>query len=112
MHQEEARRVPESLCLFARHLPGSFSYWLLSNTQILRLDVGFKFCICCLLKQIPGVAATCDISAIMDGYYKTLFPLNASGIQPAIASSGDQDSLLRPHYRDLVGKAIEAQPAV
>ncbi|KAL9282260.1 putative S-crystallin, glutathione S-transferase Omega/GSH, Thioredoxin-like superfamily [Arabidopsis thaliana] len=62
--------------------------------------------------QIPGVAATCDISAIMDGYYKTLFPLNASGIQPAISSSGDQDSLLRPHNRDLVGKAIEAQLSV
>jgi putative glutathione S-transferase len=62
--------------------------------------------------QIPGVAATCDISAIMDGYYKTLFPLNASGIQPAISSSGDQDSLWRPHNRDLVGKAIEAQLSV
>ncbi|CAH2046530.1 unnamed protein product [Thlaspi arvense] len=56
--------------------------------------------------QSPGVAATCDLPAIMDGYYKTLFPLNASGIQPAICSSGDQDSLLRPHNRDLVGKTI------
>ncbi|XP_010441938.1 PREDICTED: uncharacterized protein LOC104725039 [Camelina sativa] len=62
--------------------------------------------------QIPGVAATCDFPAIMDGYYKTLFPLNASGIQPAISSSGDQDSLLRPHCRDLVSKAIETQLAV
>ncbi|KAJ4901723.1 Glutathione S-transferase family protein [Raphanus sativus] len=62
--------------------------------------------------QIPGVAATCDIPAIMDGYYKTLFPLNASGIQPAISLSGDQDSLLIPHHRDSVGKAVQAQHAV
>ncbi|CAH8323084.1 unnamed protein product [Eruca vesicaria subsp. sativa] len=62
--------------------------------------------------QIPGVAATCDIPAIMDGYYKTLFPLNASGIQPAISLSGDQDSLLILHHRDSVGKAVEAQHAV
>ncbi|KAJ0262626.1 GST C-terminal domain-containing protein [Hirschfeldia incana] len=62
--------------------------------------------------QIPGVAATCDIPAIMGGYYKTLFPLNASGIQPAISLSGDQDSLLIPHHRDSVGKAVEAQHAV
>lgn len=62
--------------------------------------------------QIPGVAATCDIPAIMDGYYKTLFPLNASGIQPAISLSGDQDSLLIPHNRDSVGIAVEAQHAV
>ncbi|XP_006280535.2 uncharacterized protein LOC17877067 [Capsella rubella] len=62
--------------------------------------------------QIPGVAATCDFPAIMDGYYKTLFPLNASGIQPAISSSGDQDSLLRPHCREFVSKAVEAQLTV
>ncbi|CAN8267656.1 unnamed protein product [Cochlearia groenlandica] len=62
--------------------------------------------------QLPGVAATCDLPAIMDGYYKTLFPLNASGIQPAISSSGDQDSLMKPHNRDLVGQAAAAQRAV
>ncbi|MQL95622.1 hypothetical protein Taro_028283 [Colocasia esculenta] len=34
--------------------------------------------------QIPKVAATCNFDAIMDGYYKILFPLNPSNIRPFI----------------------------
>lgn len=59
--------------------------------------------------QIPGVAGTCNFPAIMDGYYKTLFPLNAGGIQPVMPSSGDHDSLLRPHDRESLEHGNGAQ---
>ncbi|XP_031483044.1 uncharacterized protein LOC116252717 [Nymphaea colorata] len=52
--------------------------------------------------QIPKVAETCDFNAIMDGYYKILFPLNPGGIRPAIPSGFERDSLFRPHNREVL----------
>ncbi|RAL42205.1 hypothetical protein DM860_011988 [Cuscuta australis] len=50
--------------------------------------------------QIPKVAGTCNMEAIMDGYYKTLFPLNPSGIRPRMPSDYEHDVLLKkPHNR-------------
>ncbi|GFP85398.1 glutathionyl-hydroquinone reductase yqjg [Phtheirospermum japonicum] len=50
--------------------------------------------------QIPKVAATCNLGAIMDGYYKILFPLNPGSIRPAIPSACEHEMLTRPHNRD------------
>ncbi|XP_018847187.2 glutathionyl-hydroquinone reductase YqjG [Juglans regia] len=55
--------------------------------------------------QIPKVAATCNYSAIMDGYYKTLFPLNPGSIQPAIPSGCEHGVLSRPHGRESLSLA-------
>ncbi|CAM6005229.1 unnamed protein product [Sphagnum balticum] len=49
--------------------------------------------------QVPGVASTCDLPAIMDGYYKVLFPLNPGGICPTVPRCSDSSALLRPHNR-------------
>ncbi|KAL6968150.1 glutathionyl-hydroquinone reductase [Sarracenia purpurea var. burkii] len=49
--------------------------------------------------QIPKVAATCNFGAIMDGYYKTLFPLNPSSIRPAMPSGCEHEFLSQPHNR-------------
>ncbi|MCO5610625.1 hypothetical protein L7F22_064864 [Adiantum nelumboides] len=43
--------------------------------------------------QISGVAGTCDLPTIMDGYYKVLFPLNPGGIRPVIPISSHALSL-------------------
>ncbi|KAG8370838.1 hypothetical protein BUALT_Bualt13G0025000 [Buddleja alternifolia] len=50
--------------------------------------------------QIPKVAATCNLEAIMDGYYKTLFPLNPGSIRPVIPSDCEHEMLSKPHNRD------------
>lgn len=50
--------------------------------------------------QIPKVAATCNFVSIMDGYYKTLFPLNPGGIRPIIPSDCENEALSRPHNRE------------
>ncbi|KAI4341779.1 hypothetical protein MLD38_026463 [Melastoma candidum] len=52
--------------------------------------------------QIPMVAATCNFPAIMDGYYKTLFPLNPSNIRPVIPSASEHEALSEPHHREHV----------
>ncbi|XP_057781847.1 uncharacterized protein LOC131000094 [Salvia miltiorrhiza] len=52
--------------------------------------------------QISGVAETCNFGAIMDGYYKTLFPLNPSSIRPAIPAACERQALAKPHDRDLL----------
>ncbi|XP_010522548.1 PREDICTED: uncharacterized protein LOC104801131 [Tarenaya hassleriana] len=62
--------------------------------------------------QVPGVAGTCDFPAIMEGYYKTLFPLNAGGIQPVPPASSDHHSLLRPHDRESLGSVQEKRVGV
>lgn len=51
-------------------------------------------------EQIPKVAETCNFPAIMDGYYKTLFPLNPSSISPVMPSGCGHEALSRPHNRD------------
>ncbi|KAF8369433.1 hypothetical protein HHK36_032557 [Tetracentron sinense] len=50
--------------------------------------------------QIPKVAATCNFGAIMDGYYKILFPLNPGGIRPAMPSGCEYEALSKPHNRE------------
>ncbi|KAL0418614.1 UNVERIFIED_CONTAM: Glutathionyl-hydroquinone reductase YqjG [Sesamum radiatum] len=52
--------------------------------------------------QIPKVAATCNLGAIMDGYYKMLFPLNPSNIRPVIPSGCEHEMLSKPHNRESV----------
>lgn len=52
--------------------------------------------------QMPGVATTCDLQAIMDGYYRILFPLNPGGIQPVVPVSFELASLNRVHNRELI----------
>ncbi|KAH7669737.1 putative glutathione S-transferase protein [Dioscorea alata] len=52
--------------------------------------------------QIPKVAETCNFEAIMDGYFRTLFPLNPGGIRPALPSACKPDVLSKPHGRDSV----------
>lgn len=57
-----------------------------------------------LFGQIPGVAVTCDLEAIMDGYYRVLFPLNPGSIRPAVPRSSQRDALLQPHDRERLSK--------
>lgn len=55
---------------------------------------------------MPGVASTCDLHAIMDGYYRTLFPLNPGGIQPAIPLSYEFEALNKAHNRELISLSL------
>ncbi|XP_052211584.1 uncharacterized protein LOC127814245 [Diospyros lotus] len=60
--------------------------------------------------QIPKVAETCNFEAIMDGYYKVLFPLNPGGILPVLPLGCGHEWLSEPHNRGsltLVGKDVE-----
>lgn len=52
--------------------------------------------------QMPKVAETCNFGAIMDGYYKVLFPLNPGSIRPIIPSGCEHGNLSKPHNRDLL----------
>ncbi|UBF28170.1 glutathione S-transferase family protein [Kovacikia minuta CCNUW1] len=51
------------------------------------------------LYQLPGVAATCNLEAIKQDYYSSLFPLNPGGIIPL---GPDLANLLEPHGRENV----------
>lgn len=61
--------------------------------------------------QIPKVAATCDFEAIIDGYYKILFPLNPGSIRPVMPSKCEHDSLSDPHNRISLAPVDEVVPA-
>lgn len=50
--------------------------------------------------QIPHVAETCNLEAIMDGYYKFLFPLNPGNIRPIMPCGSDHDFLSQKHHRE------------
>ncbi|XP_057963980.1 uncharacterized protein LOC131155077 [Malania oleifera] len=50
--------------------------------------------------QIPKVAGTCNFGAIMDGYYKILFPLNPGSICPIMPSGCEHELLSKPHGRE------------
>ncbi|KAK2978145.1 hypothetical protein RJ640_029139 [Escallonia rubra] len=50
--------------------------------------------------QIPKVAATCNLGAIMDGYYKILFPLNPGNIRPSMPLCCEHEVLSEPHNRE------------
>lgn len=60
-------------------------------------------------KQIPEVATTCNLEAVMDGYYKFLFPLNPGNIRPIIPGSCENEVLLKPHNRELLSMAEGVQ---
>ncbi|KAJ3672110.1 hypothetical protein LUZ60_006831 [Juncus effusus] len=57
--------------------------------------------------QIPKVAETCNFEAIMDGYYRTLFPLNPGSIRPVMPLDCESDSLSKPHNRDSLSKPVQ-----
>ncbi|RZC68850.1 hypothetical protein C5167_032093 [Papaver somniferum] len=57
--------------------------------------------------QIPKVAATCNFEAIMDGYYKTLFPLNPGSIRPTVPSCCKHEVLSASHNRELISSTDE-----
>lgn len=80
---------------------------LLLFTRILRCMANFAFS---FPIQIPKVAATCNFGAIMDGYYKILFPLNPSSIRPVMPSGCEHEFLSQPHNRtslSLVDKNVQ-----
>lgn len=56
--------------------------------------------------QMPRVASTCELQAIMDGYYRVLFPLNPGGIQPVVPVSFEPASLNRAHNRELISSRV------
>lgn len=107
MHQEEVVWVYQSTCLHAWHLSGAcfaqkmfrFIYHLCClSTNIV--------CVSCL-GQIPKVADTCNFQEIMDGYYKTLFPLNPGSIRPIMPSTSEHEILCRPHGRESLSSSTE-----
>lgn len=55
---------------------------------------------------MPRVATTCDLQAIMDGYYRVLFPLNPGGIQPVVPVSSELASLNKAHNRELISSHV------
>lgn len=55
--------------------------------------------------QIPKVAETCNLEAMMDGYYKFLFPLNPGNIRPAMPGGCEHEALFRPHNRETLSSA-------
>ncbi|KAB5527885.1 hypothetical protein DKX38_021732 [Salix brachista] len=64
--------------------------------------------------QMPKVAETCNFSAIMDGYYKVLFPLNPGSICPVMPSGCEHEVLNTPHNREslsLVNKTMHVSVA-
>jgi hypothetical protein len=66
--------------------------------------VAMAWCLCHV--QMPKVAETCNFSAIMDGYYKVLFPLNPGSICPVMPSGCEHDVLLStPHNRESLSLA-------
>ncbi|KAJ4775604.1 Glutathione S-transferase [Rhynchospora pubera] len=63
--------------------------------------------------QMPKVAETCNFEAIMDGYYRTLFPLNPGGIQPIMPLVCQYESLSKPHGREVLSlksKQLQLSP--
>ncbi|XP_021722195.1 uncharacterized protein LOC110689721 [Chenopodium quinoa] len=58
--------------------------------------------------QIPKVAETCNLNAMMDGYYNFLFPLNPGNIRPIMPSGCEHEALSRPHNRELLSSADES----
>ncbi|CAO2824307.1 unnamed protein product [Amaranthus hypochondriacus] len=58
--------------------------------------------------QIPKVAETCNLKAMMDGYYKFLFPLNPGNLRPIMPSGCEHDALSIPHNRELLSSSYES----
>uniref|UniRef100_K7LZD2 GST C-terminal domain-containing protein n=1 Tax=Glycine max TaxID=3847 RepID=K7LZD2_SOYBN len=93
-------------------------------TTLVRFDLAYNVLLNCTKKklceytnlhaylrdiyQIPKVAATCNFTDIMDGYYKILFPLNPGSIRPVMPSTCEHESLCRPHARESLSSATLA----
>ncbi|MGK7905789.1 MAG: glutathione S-transferase family protein [Synechococcus sp.] len=58
--------------------------------------------------QMPGIADTCDLEALQQEYYTSLFPLNPGGIVPV---PPDLNLLQMPHQRDFIAQAVESEQA-
>ncbi|XP_061352667.1 uncharacterized protein LOC133297517 [Gastrolobium bilobum] len=58
--------------------------------------------------KIPKVAATCNFTEIMDGYYKILFPLNPGSIRPIMPSTSEHEILCTPHGRESLSSSTPA----
>ncbi|KAF7086864.1 hypothetical protein CFC21_090120 [Triticum aestivum] len=58
--------------------------------------------------QLPGAAETCDMAAIADGYFGTLFPLNPGGILPVVPASCSREALMKPHGREALPSSAAA----
>ncbi|KAK9140641.1 hypothetical protein Scep_010322 [Stephania cephalantha] len=56
---------------------------------------------------IPKVAATCNLNAMIDGYYKFLFPLNPGNIRPVMPSGSEHAILSKPHDRESLSSLAE-----
>ena len=61
--------------------------------------------------QIPGVARTCDMAAIVEAYFGTLFPLNPGGIIPLLPQGSSAEELMKPHGRERLGNQTTSSPA-
>ncbi|CAN0891512.1 Glutathionyl-hydroquinone reductase YqjG [Linum grandiflorum] len=62
--------------------------------------------------QMPKVAETCNLGAIMDGYYRTLFPLNPGSICPAVPLGSKIRNLSKPHNRESLSSADSKSSSV
>eukprot|EP00271_Cylindrocystis_brebissonii_P010411 TRINITY_DN265_c0_g3_i1.p1 TRINITY_DN265_c0_g3~~TRINITY_DN265_c0_g3_i1.p1 ORF type:complete len:503 (+),score=77.75 TRINITY_DN265_c0_g3_i1:264-1772(+) len=58
--------------------------------------------------QLPGVSSTCDMNAILDSYFGSLFPLNPGGIVPPLPRVSTHAQLMKPHARGGVRAASTA----
>lgn len=97
-------------------------------TTLLRFDLAYNVLFKCTKKklleylhlhaytreiyQMPRVAATCNFEAIMDGYYKILFPLNPGSIRPAMPLGSSRDFLCRPHNRESLSSSDKQTQAL
>ncbi|MFS7888770.1 putative glutathione S-transferase, Thioredoxin-like superfamily [Helianthus anomalus] len=62
----------------------------------------------CDIYQIPHVAETCNLEAMMDGYYKFLFPLNPGNIRPVMPSASAHEFLLQSHNREYLSTSQQS----
>ncbi|WJX18373.1 glutathionyl-hydroquinone reductase [Trifolium repens] len=92
-------------------------------TTLIRFDIAYNVLFKCTKKklyeytnlhaymrdiyQIPKVADTCNFQEIMDGYYKTLFPLNPGSIRPIMPSTSEHEILFRPHGRESLSSSTK-----
>ncbi|KAJ0734779.1 putative glutathione S-transferase Omega/GSH [Helianthus annuus] len=60
------------------------------------------------LIQIPHVAETCNLDAMMDGYYKFLFPLNPGNIRPVMPYASAHEFLLQSHNREYLSTSQQS----
>ena len=62
--------------------------------------------------QIPGVSRTCDMAAVVEAYFGSLFPLNPGGIIPLLPQGSSGEELLKPHGRErLSAQTSSSSPA-